>query len=272
MGPSRPVQIGGFFRLLVLRLRVSNEIHHLVLSLTGNIGPADDDGGSVHPKGIRLELVIHPLLKCKSQLEHKIGSGGDAVRVEPLLVGGVLELLALEVFTGRQICCQLFGLLCRPEAARPLLVHFGAGGGSIDGKIQNLVGLDHFIETVHVQKDLFEHGGFVQKDKFVVVVSVRARVDNPVHVQIKVVDLNVLGQSLFEAVVDDIGILIREPAKHFGDSEESRARCRRRSGGKQLALFCCLCGQRRPTLGRGCKSIDVDAKRGNRQSGDKKIF
>lgn len=44
--------------------------------------------------------------------------------------------------------------------------------------------------------------------------------DYPVHIEVEVVDGGYVGFSAGEATVEDVGVLVGEPAEHFGDSKE----------------------------------------------------
>ena len=49
----------------------------------------------------------------------------------------------------------------------------------------------------------------------------RTGMNDTVHVQVEIFHLDIFGEALFEAVVDNVGVLVGEPSKHFGDSKES---------------------------------------------------
>ena len=85
---------------------------------------------------------------------------------------------------------------------------------------------------IDITKDLLEHGRLIQHNNLVVVVAMSTGVDDAVHVQIKVVDLAIDVQSVVDPLVD-VGILIGQPAEHFGDAMEGRygVRCRDRREG-----------------------------------------
>lgn len=75
---------------------------------------------------------------------------------------------------------------------------------------------------VHIKKDLLEHSGFVQHNDFAFRVAVRTRVNNTVHIQIKVVDFEIRTEAFFHLPVENIGILVCQPPKHFGNTKECR--------------------------------------------------
>ena len=84
----------------------------------------------------------------------------------------------------------------------------------------------HRHSPIDVAEDLLEHGRLVQYDDLVVVVAVRAGVDDAVHVEVEVVDLPIDVKALVDALVD-VGILIGQPPEHLGDAVEGRRGGRR---------------------------------------------
>jgi hypothetical protein len=44
-----------------------------------------------------------------------------------------------------------------------LLVHLGTRCNSIDGKIEYLLWLNNFVQSIDVSEDLFEHFSFIQE-------------------------------------------------------------------------------------------------------------
>jgi hypothetical protein len=101
-----------------------------------------------------------------------------------------------------------------------LLIHLGAWRHSINGQVQYFGRLDHFVQAVDVHENLFEHERLVQIDEFTFCVSVCTRMDDSIHVEVKVVDFDIFAETFFQSIVDNIGVLVREPTKHFGDTKE----------------------------------------------------
>mmetsp|Transcript_39618 Transcript_39618/g.84508 ORF Transcript_39618/g.84508 Transcript_39618/m.84508 type:complete len:257 (-) Transcript_39618:339-1109(-) len=208
-----PVGMGdrGIFGV-VERLRLANVVHHLVLSLSRHVRPAHDHVAPVLPDRIRLLLVLDPLSHGKPQLQHEVGPGRDAVGIErvPLRQGPVPSQ-----DRGR----QLLGLLRGAESARALLIHFGAGRHPVDGEVEHLPRLHDFVQSINVAENLFEHLRLVENGDLLLVVAVSARVDDAVHVEVEVIDGRD-GRGRPETTVEDVRILICQPAEHFRDAEE----------------------------------------------------
>ena len=83
-------------------------------------------------------------MELVAKLHHKGGARGDRVAVKQ-----IWDVLAL----GLQRLFQNLRVFGTAESARSLLVHFGAGGHTIDSKEQNLLGLDGVDELVDGSHD-----------------------------------------------------------------------------------------------------------------------
>mmetsp|Transcript_11144 Transcript_11144/g.26201 ORF Transcript_11144/g.26201 Transcript_11144/m.26201 type:complete len:292 (+) Transcript_11144:1750-2625(+) len=210
---------------VVLLPTLADVVHHLVLPLAGDVRPGHHHVAPGHPERIGRLLVFHPLFQRDAELEHKVGAGSDAVGIE---LGPVGE----DAVAGQDGGGQLLALLGRAEAAGALLVHLGAGGDAVDGQVQHLARPDEAVEAIDVAKDLLEHGRLVQHDDFVVVVAVRAGVDDAVHVEVEVVHLAIDVEAVVDALVD-VGILVGQPPEHLGDAVEGRG------GRRSVRARCC---------------------------------
>mmetsp|Transcript_23449 Transcript_23449/g.67568 ORF Transcript_23449/g.67568 Transcript_23449/m.67568 type:complete len:396 (+) Transcript_23449:1163-2350(+) len=199
---------------IVLLPAFPDVVHHLVLPLAGDVGSGHHHVAARHPERIGRLLVFHPPLHGNAELEHKVGARRDAVGIE---LGAVGE----DAVAGQDGGGQLLGLLGRAEAAGALLVHLGPGRDAVDGQVQHLSWPYEAVEAIDVAKDLLEHGRLVQDDDLVVVVAVRAGVDDAVHVQVEVVDLPIDVQAVVDPLVD-VGVLVGQPTEHFGDAAEGR--------------------------------------------------
>ena len=104
-------------------------------------------------------------------------TGRDAVAVKARLVG---DLLAPAL----GLLDRLLVLLCRPEAPTALLIHLGPRCNAVDGEEEELLGLDDAEEVGDVAKDGEEDVLLADAERRVVVVGVRAVVDDAVHVQV----------------------------------------------------------------------------------------
>jgi hypothetical protein len=101
----------------------------------------------------------------------------NTVGVEAISLGDVLAL-------GPRLVDRLLHLLGGPEAPTALLVHLGARRNSIDSEEEELLGLDDAEEVRNVGEDGEEDGLLGNAKRRVVVVRVRAVVDDTIHVQI----------------------------------------------------------------------------------------
>mmetsp|Transcript_6834 Transcript_6834/g.20360 ORF Transcript_6834/g.20360 Transcript_6834/m.20360 type:complete len:225 (-) Transcript_6834:1390-2064(-) len=199
--------------MALLRLRIPlfpalpDVVHHLVLPLPRNVRPREHHVGAVLPERVGLLLVLDPPAHGDAQLQHEVGAGGDAVAVELLPVGE-------DAVPGEERGGELLGLLGGAESTGALLIHLGAGGDAVHGEVQDAAGADYAVQSVDVAENLLEHLGLVQHNEFLPI-AVGARMNDPVHVQIEIIDGDVGRQSLRQSTVDR-GILIGQPAEHFG--------------------------------------------------------
>ena len=104
----------------------------------------------------------------------------------------------------------------------------------VDREVQDLPRLHDLVQPIDVTEYLLEHLRLVQYRDLVLVVPVRARVDDPVHVQIEVVDGGD-GRPGPEPAVQYVGILVGEPAEHLGYAEEGGGGGGRAAGGPDAA-------------------------------------
>mmetsp|Transcript_20651 Transcript_20651/g.43398 ORF Transcript_20651/g.43398 Transcript_20651/m.43398 type:complete len:218 (+) Transcript_20651:1816-2469(+) len=197
-------------------------VHYLVLSLSGNIRPTNHHITAIPPDLIRLLLVLDPLPHSQPQLKHEIRPRRNAIGVESIHI--LRQLPVPRQNRRRQPLC----LLTRPETASSLLIHLGPGSHPVDGQVENLPGPYDFVKAIDVSKYLFEHFRFIEDGDLVFVIAVRAGVDDAVHVEVEVVDWGDGGGGT-KAPVEDVGVLVCEPAEHFGDAEESGGRGGRRA-------------------------------------------
>ena len=119
---------------------------------------------------------------------------------------------------GNQLGRHDFGFLGRSESSRTLLIHFGPRSDAVDGQVQDFAGTHEFVESVDVQENLFEHGRLVENDNLAFDIAVCTRMNDAVHVQIKVVYLQVLTDAFFELAIQNVGVLVGQPTKHFGNA------------------------------------------------------
>lgn len=84
------------------------------------------------------------LLHSQTQFEHKVRTRSNAVAVKALAGLEFFSTSASNNFPCRYLC-----LLGRAEPARSLLIHFGSWSNAINGQIQHLGWLHHFIESIN---------------------------------------------------------------------------------------------------------------------------
>lgn len=77
----------------------------------------------------------------------------------------------------------------KPEPSATLLVHFGPGCDSIHSHEEHLPGLDDAKEHFEVVEDVGKDLLLSDTEVYVLVVGVRALVDDPVHVQVQIIKL-----------------------------------------------------------------------------------
>ena len=136
----------------------------------------------ISPEWICRYFVSDKVFELLLQPDHEGCAGGDAVAVEPVLLGQVLPpisgLLLIHLRLSR-----------RSEPAPALLVHLGAGSHSVHGHEKNLSRLDHAKQNLQVMENVREYFLLGDPEVGVVVVRVGAGVDDPVHVQVQIVKL-----------------------------------------------------------------------------------
>ena len=67
----------------------------------------------------------------------------------------------------------------------------------------------------------------------------RTRVNNPIHIEIKVIDNLISRQSLIETTVD-VGVLVGEPTEHLWDTEQGCGCCFGTVGEGDVGDFVCM--------------------------------
>ena len=93
---------------------------------------------------------------------------------------------------------------------------------------------------IDVAKDLLEHGRLVQHHNLIIIIPMRAGMDDAVHVEVEVVYLAIDVQAVVDALVD-VGILVGQPPEHLGDAVKGRCGRRsssRRFGGRRIGIGC----------------------------------
>lgn len=147
---------------------------------------AGEDNSWSLPDGVYTHFGLQEVLELRLQSHHELGARSDAVGVESLSVERFGLLVALGLL---ELSLGLRGrVLGRPEASGALLVHLCPGGDAVDSQEEQPARAHHANERLQVVEDAFEN--FCLRDAVVVVVvRVRAVVDDAVHVQVEVVKL-----------------------------------------------------------------------------------
>jgi hypothetical protein len=83
--------------------------------------------------------------------------------------------------------CLFFGILRGPESSRALLVHFGSGSDTIDGEINQLLGLNQVYDLVCVRINILEDLLLALRLRSSIL-RMSAWMYDTVHVEVKVVD------------------------------------------------------------------------------------
>mmetsp|Transcript_18632 Transcript_18632/g.46739 ORF Transcript_18632/g.46739 Transcript_18632/m.46739 type:complete len:222 (-) Transcript_18632:118-783(-) len=191
---------------LARRLEPPNEIHDLVLALAGDVGSGKDDRAARLPGGVRGDLVVDPVLEADAEIGHECGARGDAVGVEGL------DVFRDVVSSRDRLCHGALGVLRAAKAARPLLVHLRARRDAVDREVHHFLGAHDPVEPLGVLEHALEHRLDVHDHHFVVV-RMSALVDDTIHVEVKMVELIVVIQSLGYQ-----RIAVGQPSKKLGDS------------------------------------------------------
>ncbi|PWY79671.1 hypothetical protein BO70DRAFT_52842 [Aspergillus heteromorphus CBS 117.55] len=159
-----------------LCFRMPDVLHDLVLTLTRDLVARQDDLDSL-PVLVLGNFLAHEVLQLFRQLGHELGTRGNAVTVEGILLGH-LDTLRNRLLLGG------FGVEGGPETSRALLVHLGSRGHTVDRHEEQLLGLDLAVQMLDIIKNGNEHLVFSHSEGGGVAVLVCAIVDNAVHVQI----------------------------------------------------------------------------------------
>lgn len=181
-----------------------NVVHDLVLALAGNVRIRQYDLNPP-PARIAVQPIVHIVVQARRQPIHERRAGRYAVRVEVLALG----LLGRQVGALQQqlrphpldLADLLHRLLGGAEAARPLLVHLGARRHAVDRHVEQLAGPHDAEQAVDALE--YRHHHLVLVLRGGAVLGMGARVDDAVHVQVEVVEL--------DAVRVRIGRVRRQP-------------------------------------------------------------
>jgi hypothetical protein len=144
-------------------------------------------------------MVIHPVMyevvQSQRHIREELCSRGNNIRVKRLPINKILNLLTIYPLLHELLPEPMLPLLInqtlpgRPEPPGPLLVHLSPGSHPINGQVEEPLGPHNLHELVDILEDvlalLVEVGG---EADVVVALGVAAWVDQPVHVDVEVVD------------------------------------------------------------------------------------
>eukprot|EP00968_Pinguiococcus_pyrenoidosus_P005029 scaffold327_cov257-Pinguiococcus_pyrenoidosus.AAC.6 len=167
----------------------ADEVHDLVLALARLVGVAED-----HLDVLPRRMPIAPLQHVEAQEARQLGHEARARRnhigvPRPLGLGRQLEAVRQHLLAHLlHRLVVLASLLGRLEAPRALLVHLGARRHSVDGQEEQAARPHRVEEPVHVVAHVAKHLLFRLRSRSIL--RMRARVDDPVHVDVQVVELH----------------------------------------------------------------------------------
>ena len=196
-------------RVVRLGPRLADVLHDLVLALARHVVPAEHNL-QVAPQGVLLDLLADEPTQVLAHELHELRPGRDAVGVEDVVFVHDLPPLT-------RLGHAFHAVLRRTETTRTLLVQLRTRGHAVDGHEEQLLGLGDLRDhAVNVAEDGQHHLAQGQAAGRAVVVGVRARVDDAVHVQVQVVDLRqqcAVGDHLV-----DLRVTLAEPAIELGNT------------------------------------------------------
>ena len=123
---------------------------------------------------------------------HKFSARGNHIGVE---VGLALRRFVRELDAffsplgsdGGSAFCLLLLINGLSESTRPLLIHLGSGGDSVNGQVECFVGLDNGNDSVDVLENEVEHLSL--RLRCWSIQWMAARMDDTIHVQVQVVHI-----------------------------------------------------------------------------------
>ena len=191
-----------------LALGLANVLHDLMLALSRDLVTRQDDFASL-PINVFGYLLRDEVLELLRQARHKLGTWGNAIRVERVL------LRHLFPFSNRLVP-RCFGVQRGSKTAGALLVHLRPRCDTVNGHEEELLRLDLPEQMLDIVEYLDEHLVFGQTlGGGGVGVIVGTVVNDAVHVQVKTVEL---GDTILGDELRDGRVALGEPTKELGDT------------------------------------------------------
>ena len=195
--------------------------HDLVLTLPRHrrVGQDDSQVGVLAPRGIELHVRVVP--QPPTQVSHECRARRDHVGVHLLRLRRRRGLaLAAPGLAHLVLDAALeLGLLRRFEPTRALLVHLGPRRRPVHREEEQPPRLCQREQVVNVGQDTHVH--LLLRGRSLAVFRVEARVDDPVHVQVKVVDRPSAAKRMRLAIVSRVTVATTsssELLEHLGVS------------------------------------------------------
>ena len=204
-----------------------DELHDLVLALARATG-VREDYRQVLPVPVAPYSFLHVVPDCLSHVAQEGSARGYQVRVERGFVDVGFDFARINVFLFELLqqvlllFLHLEALHGGPEAARPLLVHLGARGHSVNSQVEQLPGPHDVDDLVHVFVDVLALFLKVFGLPDGLAFGVAAGVDESVHVHVEVVDVWVGGVDILlaalQSVSQDFGVAHAQPLEEHRHS------------------------------------------------------
>lgn len=170
-----------------LSLHVAYVVHYLVLPLAGCLLATEYDPTFL-PEGILRDFRSQKAAQAGLQSHHELCARRNAVAIESFMLTLLATLPCLRL--------QLLRLAGRAKAPAALLIHFGTWCDTIYGQEKQLLRLDQVEELVDVVVNVLKDLRLLQMEVDITIIRVRAVVDNPVHVQVEIVELRNLRKRM----------------------------------------------------------------------------
>lgn len=216
-----------------------DELHDLVLALSGTVGITKHYRHAL-PVGMLIHSILHIVAQGKRHIGQKLCSRRDHIRIEALPIYVILDFLGPHTVAHvliPQLLLAFFILQAfsgSSEAPRALLVHLCPRCDSIDRQVQQLPWPYDRHQLVEILKDVFALFLKVGRQTNIMLwLRVAAGMDEPVHIDIKVVDhgIEAVTRVVFRlhTVQHHLGVAHGEPAEE-GRHSHSTINKRSRAG------------------------------------------
>ena len=193
---------------------LANKLHNFVLAFSRTAGVGKDHR-QVFPESVIGHFIFDVLADSQGHVREESGAWGDQVRVKALLVDVLLDIADISVLLAvlfQQLQFFLFVLGSLHGCSEPsgtLLVHFGPGSHSVNGQVEEFAGTNDVHDLIDVDEDVLALLVEVLRNSDIFVFGVDAGMDQPVHVDVEIVDFGVGGHRR-------VRIGLRGVFEHFG--------------------------------------------------------